>query len=390
MNESRKYIIAAIVMMVFGQEVLLSLPIMLASIANALVLNEEQLGILASTELFTSAIAAFVISLVITFINLRLFAFLGTIALIVGNFMSITIVTYSELLNMRILTGAAAGVLVTIGITHLGKTENPDRNLGFFVAGSMTFQIASLFGLPFIDAAWGMSGIFICLTLIPICILFTLFALPQKLRTKMETAEANSSETSSGNTHTKWALIGLFATFLFFLTLGAFWGYVERFGNNIGLELERVGLILGVTLIFGLAGSLIAAALTDRLGRIGPITFGVIVMTSGLVMLLQAQDELSYGLAVGLITFVWAFNMTFLMGLIASLDTIGRWVAMIVPVQAAGIGLGPLIGAGAFSLMGYPGIIYIAIALLFASYAVTLPVTRYISCFETFTLNGRR
>ena len=379
MKTTGAYIIAAIIVMVFGQEVLLSLPIMLASIANSMGLREEDLGVLASTELFTSAIAAFFMSVFITLLPLRLLAFLATIALIIGNFLSINVGNFNELLSLRLVTGAAAGVLVTIGISYLGKTENPDRNMGFFVAGSMMFQIATLFGLPVVDATWGTPGIFICLTIAPLVILLALSKLPNTLQGQLEETDANSAHAADAPSHTKWALLALLSTGLFFLNLGAFWGYVERFGNNIGIDLETVGLVLGFTLLFGLVGSLIASALTDRLGRFGPITFGVIVMTIGYLLLLNADDVKTYGLAASLITFVWAFNMTYLMGAVAALDSVGRWVAMLVPVQAAGVGLGPLIGAGAFSLMGYPGIVYSALALLFASYVLSYPVTRHIS-----------
>lgn len=374
MNSKFSYISAALVLMVLGQEVLLSLPMLLASVAGALDLGEEQVGILASVELSSSAVAALVITISLNRINMRTLAFIGVGGLVAGNFLSQFAETFEVYSAMRVISGLSAGVIVTLGIAHLGKAENPDRNFGLFNMGAMLVQAAAVLGLPGINEQWGLDGVLLVLTVIPLTILPAILGLPKTMQDGDRTAD---EQPESGHAKSlPLAVLALASSGSFFLLLGAFWAYVERYGNNISLSLDQVGLVLFVSLIIGFFASLIPVILSDRYGHLLPLTCGFIMMIIGLITLQYSQDMMSYSIGVGLISFVWAMNMVYLMGLVTILDPTGKLVAMIIPVQAGGLGVGPLLGAAAFSASGFAGITMLSLVLLALCHALIIVVLR--------------
>lgn len=256
---------------------------------------------------------------------------------------------YVPLLSMTVIAGGAFAALYGIGTVILGDTSNPARWYGVKIAAEAFAGAILLLVLPGTAIAkWGFNGAVIGIIIFMVFLSPFLFWIPKEGNKGINNTEATSTEMASQSGFI-WGT--LLATLLFFSGASAMWAFVERIGAQGGYEAEVVGILLSVTLICALLGSILAAALGGRFGNSRPYAAGGIFFLAALYSLNHPDVFSQYAAGACLLTFAIGFMLPIAITEIAELDFDGRYIVLSVPA----IGIGAMTGPGIAGILSQSG-----------------------------------
>jgi predicted MFS family arabinose efflux permease len=169
----------------------------------------------------------------------------------------------------------------------------------------------------------------------------------------------------------------ILATLVFFAGASAIWAFIERIGAQVGHDPSAVGVLLAVTLVFAVIGSLVAAVLGGRFGNVRPFIAGAGVFLAALVALGESQSFSLYAMGACAVTFAIGYMLPIAVTEIADLDTDGRYVVLSVPAIGVGAMTGPGI-AGVLTQSGNyaPMLIFGAMTIVIASILIAVAAAR--------------
>jgi predicted MFS family arabinose efflux permease len=255
---------------------------------------------------------------------------------------------YSILLMATIIAGGAFAAIYGIGTTAVGDTSNPSRWYGVKIAGEAGTGALLFLILPgTLIAARGFEGLVLGMILAMVLLIPLALGLPGNTGSEAERQAAAGGEGPSKIRHLAiW--LALAGTLLFFSGQTTMWAFVERLGNAGGFDPETVGVLLSVSLLFAVSGSLVAAALGYRFGNVLPFAAGCGVFFCALLLLTRAGEFTFYAIGACSLTFSVGMGLPFAVARVAELDLEGRYVVLTVPAIGIGAMLGPSI-AGALA-----------------------------------------
>jgi predicted MFS family arabinose efflux permease len=259
---------------------------------------------------------------------------------------------YFLLVSTVIIAGGAFAVLYGVGTTILGDTSNPARWYGVKIAAEAVPGVVLLLLLPSTAIArWGFDGAVIGLIIALIFLSPVLFWIPARGTKGQNSAIAgvNTSNIALPQSVHIWGT--LLATLTFFTGASATWAFIERIGAHGGFASASVGLLLSVTLVFAVLGSLMAAVLDGRYGNLKPFAGGAFAFLIALYLLSLAGEFALYAVGACLMTGAFGFILPFAITEVAELDQDGRYVILSVPAIGIGAMIGPGIG-GVLSPVG--------------------------------------
>jgi predicted MFS family arabinose efflux permease len=374
-------IIGLICLFVMGPMFFLLMPIYVGALVDHMQLSESQAGLLASLELLGSCIASVIATTWVRRLDWRVVALSAAIVLIVGNILSVLFSTgIAPLMALRVLTGFASGCLVSLACAGLGDTRLPDRNFAYGVVAQLLVSGALFIILPSCVGALGVSAIYGLFALCGVIAFVGALLVPRCGAQHEPTAALKSTK----HWRPLWGLAGGTA---FFVANTAVWAYIERIGVASGLEGDFIGLVLGVGVFASVLGPLAAAWIGDRINRFWVMAVALAGELACLLFLKVGMSGLTFALIVLLYQVFWNLWVPYQMGLVAAVDTTGRFTVLIPLFQAAGIALGPALAAVYLESAGY--IVVNAIGAGFAVLALLLfiPVTlKKASQFRTISM----
>jgi predicted MFS family arabinose efflux permease len=280
----------------------------------------------------------------------------------------ILVSSYALLLVSVAIAGGAFAAIYGIGTTLLGDTSNPARWFGVKIAAEALLGAVVLLVLPATTIAkWGFNGTIIGVIITMVFLAPFLFWIPSG----SDIGEQESDQSSDPDFPQSPYIWGaLLATLVFFSGASAVWAFIERIGASSGFETEALGVLLSITLVFALLGSLLAAALGGRFGNVKPFIVGTLLSLVALFLLNLHESFVFYAAGACLETFVIGFLLPFAITEVADLDTDGRYVVLTVPAIGIGAMTGPGLGgvlsqSGDFtSMLAFVGATIIAATLL--------------------------
>jgi predicted MFS family arabinose efflux permease len=256
---------------------------------------------------------------------------------------------YLSLLAATAVSGGAFAAIYGVGTTILGDTSNPARWYGVKIAAEAFPGAILLLLLPGTAIArWGFDGAVIGIIIFMIFLSPFLFWIPSA-GIKGQPDEQFGAAANAYQSPYIWGT--LFATLIFFSGASAMWAFVERIAAQGGYDPQVVGVLLAVTLVFAVIGSLLAAALGGRFGNANPFLAGGVLFLASLFALNQPQSFAEYAVGACLLTFAIGFMLPIAVTEIAELDTDGRYIVLSVPAVGIGAMTGPAI-AGLLSQSG--------------------------------------
>jgi predicted MFS family arabinose efflux permease len=216
--------------------------------------------------------------------------------------------------------GLGFGMAYSATIAAGASSEDADRTYAIGFGGSLLLVMLIMIGLPFTSAQLGLLGVFACMSG------FALFCAP--IFRGFKGAAIQTPARSHPVRLAVWRIPG--ATGLLFswaaFSMGTAMAYVfaERIARNIPLPPTDIGLVLSSGVLVGVAGTGVAALVSQRLNRRVSLVCGL--AGSALACFLIGHATTLVLFATGIFAY-WIFTMflyCFLLGTAAILDKSGR------------------------------------------------------------------
>ena len=257
-----------------------------------------------------------------------------------------------------------------MGVASSTEPQNLGQMMGFYNGIS---RIGSVLGIVLGGILFDLIGF--STTLAVFC-LFSLFAVPFAMRSGLQTSSSSINDQQQKNqSSTRYSALlccgfcigsvgpGLIMSTLGFILLSRYGTEVDLMGFVVGIATLN-GLLLGCRWVLETLGAPIYGALIDRTGiRLGaPLCFlvGLIVM-----LMLNLSENLA-GLALGMIVF-FACGTALSTVLSAEASRLGaKFFVRYATAFDLGMAFGPIIGWGAYELIGTPNLVFFLGAGLYA------------------------
>ena len=359
----------AVYLSMIGISAFLVLPLLVGAVADDLNLNASQVGNLAATELAGAAVGCVLAMFWVRRVNWRV---AGSIALtILGsvNLFSLLIDEFLPLLSIRFFAGLGAGSVLSLSLTALSDTRNPEHSFGLSVAAQVAFQVAGFLILPFVVEIWGVDGVYFLLGILILSSLITVRWLPPYGVIQTTTGTSKLALRPK-------ALLGLAGCMMYLVNVGCIWTYIERMGVASGFTSKFIGTGLAAAVAMGIVGALTASWLRDRYGRLRPLAVATLGTVVSVAMLVEGMGPITYIIAAGIYNFVWNFAIPYQYAAISTTDSSGRLIALVPGFQGAGLSIGPAIAALYVTGDNYLAVNCIAVVSVIISLILFVPVCR--------------
>ncbi len=272
-----------------------------------------------------------------------------------------------------VVAGLGSGVVLAYATAAISATPDPERASGLAILVNTGVGAVLLFTLPRVTGA-ETSATFLCMALVG------LLALP--LFRWLPDAAAPESETQHG--HTPLPSLGLgivifVGALILDVTDNGMWAFVGTIvQEHVGLSSTDLGAVLSVAAFAGLAGASLPIIVGDRWGLFLPIIVMIGLDAVAKTLVVTVATPTAYIVCQFLWTGSYAALFAYLLAVGATLDSLGRWAAIVGSAFAMGDAIGPVVFGlandlgGAGSLVSLMAISSIAVALLLGPATLTL------------------
>jgi DHA1 family inner membrane transport protein len=364
---------------VAGSAIFYVMPAYLTFVGNRLSLNAEQIGSLASVESLAIGITSLSSPLWIARLDRRFCILAGILVCALGNLATAYSSSFNAVLASRFLLGLLGeGVILTMSFPVLASVRNVDRGFAIALtavtaAGSAITAIASS-----LNRLLPVLGLLAPLILIAVAILpFMDRSRPRPRPRPQVVGVAAKPSIPAERRSIDWlAMLALVAQMIWFAAPGAFWTFAEQVAIDKGASTGTAELALSLSQLVGLLGSVVAAMVGDRWGRLRPIIVGTIGMAVSAVVYQFCDGEVGLVLFLSTFYFFWNYAVVYQMSFIAYFDHAGRYTIMMPAAQVFGLSIGPLC-AGRLILSNGDSAVTLS-TLVFAAAGLGL----YLICFS--------
>jgi len=345
-------------------------PLLLSAFVDDRGFGEARASWLSSAELLSSAVIAVAVADWLTRKSRRSTARVGLALVLVAQLLSIARFDFIPLLALRVLAGVGAGFAGAAATSAAAGTRNPERVFASISFATAMLGVITVGPIGMAIGRFGAAGAFV-FSVVICCVVFPFLTYLPAPRSAAATAQTDRDDSNLLS-----ALAILAALFLFMLGQNAVWGFTARIGQSKGLEVEQISWILAVTALAGLAGAATSAALGIRRGRMAPMLFAIAGTVASIVLVVESESPLAFIVGNAAWTFLFAFSTPYFLGLLAALDSHGRWAAMGTGLAGIGAACGPAAVGASVEANGYRVLVTLMIVTGVATAAAVVPVLR--------------
>ncbi|HEV2271835.1 MAG TPA: MFS transporter [Steroidobacteraceae bacterium] len=352
------------------EAIFLILPSFVGAVGDLLHLSPLRTGLLGSADLAGIALSTATAAWWLRRVSWRrtvgralaLFAVLNGLCFLVRGFY--------PLIGLRLAAGVAAGVAYAVALAGIVDTRRADRNAGLLLCMQVVFSAIGLYVADVVPPQWRLDIVYgyILIWLAPtLLICWRVFPENPGGRPRSDTLQ--------------WRLIAgpgaaaLLGAGLYFLMIGAVWGYLEGVARGAGLTLEQTGSALSAGLVLSLAGSAAAALIGVRFGRILPLAATALFQIVALVLLTRlghyARPAAAFFWINTVFQIFWSYVIAYFIIIFNDVDASGRFVAFYGTASHLMLAVGPYVGALLIEDGGYTlllGFGVVATTLCYASF----------------------
>jgi len=356
-----------------GYLVILFLPVLMGVLSEGLGLSASQVGQLASMESTGLALATLLCSFVIKSLNFHVTVMVGVAITVLANLFSIGVNDFSILCAIRLLSGFGEGLLVAVGMTAIGMTTNSGRWFGFYVASAVVLQTFGLLVIVPLYEQWQLPGIFILISILYLIPLAVLRLLP----TNSGAYTVDCGGAKNNVQPTGFLILALVSSLFFYISIGGVWAYIIFMGTDAGLALGYTSQALAISMVAGLLGGVIFAAI----GRHGTshrlLGVSIVIMIGCLWLLSNISGDVNYVVILCVYCFFWSVISARLFAVISDADHSGRFISAAQTTLAAGFAAGPYLASLLVTDYGYPGINIMAAVALVVCFVTVTPLALF-------------
>lgn len=366
-----RLLILGCLLFVSGSALFYMLPPYLALIGGRFSLDASQVGTLAAVESLGIGITSLLGPLWISRLDHRLCAVVGILACVIGNSLTALGGSYHIVLLSRLVLGLfGEGVLLTLGFAVLGLVSDLDR------AFAIALTAAVAFGAAIIAAAAELERIFPAFGPLAPLVGIAAAALPFLGWFSFVRGAKHDVPAALERRAVNWpGILALIAQLVWFAAPGAFWTFAEQVVTDKGIASNSAELALSIGEFASLIGSVFAAWLGFRWGRLLPIVVAGVGMAATAVLYEFCTTPFELALVLSAFYIFWNYGVVYQMSFVSSIDKTGQLAVMMPAVQVFGLSLGPLCAGRGMAVMGDSavtiatiGFAAVGIALYFVSF----------------------
>ena len=347
-----KSLIIALYMVLVGYGVLVGIPVISTAWVTKLGFTEVEVGRVAGMDLGGLAAGSVFTAWIIQKVNRRILVFFGIIIAVAANALCIRYVDYETVLYLRFISGFGSGIYTSVAVAVFGMSIRPALAYNLMLFSFAFSQALEMQVLPQLS----MNGIY---TAFIVCFLITIPFLGW-LQSYPVSRNSDQTHAQPQRKNKKLSLVPwicLFAIFLTYINIGAYWTYIELAALDANTNADLVGSTLVWASFCSLLGCFIATLLSNRFGLIRPLLIALITMATGVGLLSFGITEPKFLMSVFTFNLLWIFTDVYQMGSLANFDEGGRYSAYLPASQGLGQIVGPNIAASILSFnLGYESV----------------------------------
>jgi len=364
-----------IYMALAGYAVMVGLPVISTSWVNNLGFSEQQVGYVASADLFGLAIGAVIAYFFVAKVDRRLLTIAAATVAIVANLLCVYFQSFEVTLPLRLAAGTGAGVYTGIAVATIGGHSRPAFAFGLELFAFAFSQGGELYFLPYLS----IEGMYVAFAATFVIGLLFISWLPRRPAEAALDVEVDVEE-KTGEHHVEHRPVPAYVPWLVltaivftYINIGGYWAYIELATVGTDATPEWVANMLVYTSIFSLVGCLFAVLLSNRYGLSRPLLVTLVFQASIVAMLVFGITDTKIAFSMFAFNFCWIFVDIYQAATIANLDRSGRYVSLIPAAQGVGNGLGPAMAASVLSWgAGYNGVFIMCASASIAAMLVYL------------------
>lgn len=351
-NDDWRSLAVALYMVLVGYGVLVGIPVISTAWVTKLGFTEVEVGRVAGMDLGGLSAGAIVAAWTINHMNRRLIVLMGIFLAALANGLCLKYIDYETVLWLRFLAGFGSGMYTAVAMAVFGMSIRPALAYNLMLFSFAFSQALEMRILPQLS----MNGIY---WVFIVCFLLTLPFLGWiKSYPKPRSVDATLESTNKSNSSKPLlAWVCLFAIFLTYINIGAYWTYIELAALDSNTNPELVSEVLVWASLCSLLGCLIATLLSNRFGLLRPLLIALFTMATGVGMLAFGINEPKFLMSVFTFNLLWIFTDVYQMGSLANFDHGGNYAAYLPAAQGLGQIVGPNIAASLLAInLGYSSV----------------------------------
>lgn len=316
------------------------MPVLVGGMADRYDLDDLQAGLLATTYFSTYAVVALSSPLWIRRWNWRRVTIAGYLIMLVSLGLALLAPAYGAARMAIAASGLGAGLLFPVSLTLVSDMEHTERVYAIKLAVEQLVPagLLILLSMGLLLASGVQATLAAILSAVLGCLLFSA-AMPAAGRHDAAGLERVRGGTLAG-------ILALLALAINFAGFAGLWVFMERIAVEQGFDGEFINLWLAVGLVTSGVGPLLAALLSDRLGRIAPLMLSTLAALASMTLLGGEVTRWSYALALTLLPLTYYFGISYIFSVVAAADVSGRIAGLMSFALAVGSAAGPaLFGA---------------------------------------------
>ena len=280
--------------------------------------------------------------------SLMYIALATTLSLILFLLLAARLDSFILQLLVTVLIGAASGALYAISTTLIGATRNTPRWFGIKFTIECLAGAILLFVLPVtLIPDLGFTGVVIGMVLM---ILVFAPVLAFMSRRRLPEQQEVSPVTAGGAGDSRLPVwLALTSLLFYFIGASAIWTFLERLAANNQFDASATGMMLGITLIFAVIGSLITGVTGDRFGNLRPYLVYSIMLVIGVLLICRTDNFILFSIGAYAFMLAWAGADGYQFAIVADVDPDGRHIALAVPAMGIGSMIGPILAGYLYS-----------------------------------------
>ena len=369
-----KSLIIALYMVLVGYGVLVGIPVISTAWVTKLGFTEVEVGRVAGMDLGGLAAGSVFTAWIIQKVNRRILVFFGIVIAVAANALCIRYVDYETVLYLRFMSGFGSGIYTSVAVAVFGMSIRPALAYNLMLFSFAFSQALEMQVLPQLS----MNGIYMAFI---VCFLITIPFLGW-LQSYPISRNSDQDRIQEQRIDKKLSLVPwvcLFAIFLTYINIGAYWTYIELAALDANTNADLVGSTLVWASFCSLLGCFIATLLSNRFGLIRPLLIALITMATGVGLLSFGITEPRFLMSVFTFNLLWIFTDVYQMGSLANFDHGGRYSAYLPASQGLGQIVGPNLAASILSLnLGYESVFMMCWAAAMLAMVIYWLLHRYL------------